>query len=430
MTLARWVSTALIAALGMQVAVAPEVGTQASGTQTESASSSVAQPASDNAAPTGSLTVTAPTRATAGEFIQVTITGVVGDGIVSLTAINSLGATDQHAVPVGGSSHFTLGDDVTRTSGEITLLARAGDVVASAAVNIEPGPVVGPITSVVGARSIVADAADRSMVVSMPPDNFGNSIADGSSLSLFRRHTDGTVTNGPVTVTHLLAWDVLPSGTRAGSNQIWFQADTVTGPAATLDEVAAPPTPFTLAQVDPQQAMPGADGQSLLPVRTSVLADGNGNIEPDGTDVTFDWRGPEGPSRSHAVTIAGVATVSIPAPDVPAVLTIIGSCRGSVTTAPLTVEFASVVGTVPVTAVRGADSMDVSVGPVLRAGGAFVPDGTVADVTVTDPAGDRLTSSGPLVDGMLHLPVSGHTEPGPVTVVAQVLGTFGSIVVQ
>ena len=160
-----------------------------------------------------------------------------------------------------------------------------------------------------------------------------------------------------------------------------------------------------------------------------MLADGNGNVEPDGTQVTFDWRGPEGPRPDPGGDHSRCCSMSIPGPDVPAVLTITGSCRGSVSTAPLTVEFASVVGIVPVTAVGGADSMDVSVGPVLRTGGAYVPDGTVADVTVTDPAGDRLTASGPLVDGMLQLPVSGRTEPGPVTVVAQVLGTFGNVVV-
>jgi hypothetical protein len=416
----------VVAVLGMQVVLIPAALADSRGTQP--LRSSIGQ-AADGSPTTESMTITSQARASAGEFVQVLINGVVGDGVVSLTAISSLGATEQHAATVSGSAQFTLGEDVTRTSGEITLLARAADAVATASVIIEPGPAVGPITSVVGARSIVADAADRSMAVSMPPDTFGNTIADGSSLLLFRQHPDGTVTNGPVTVTHLLAWDVLPSGTRAGSNQIWFQADTVTGPAATLDEVAAAPMPFTLAPVDPQQVTPGADGQGLLAVRTSVLADGNGNVEPDGTQVTFDWRGPEGPSRTHAVTIAGVASMTIPAPVVPAVLTITGSCRGSVTTTTLTVEFASAVATVPVTAVRGADSMDVSVGPVLRAGGAYVPDGTVADVTVTDPAGDRLTASGPLVDGMLRLPVSGHTEPGLVTVVAQVLGTFGNVVV-
>ena len=423
---ARWFTATVVAVVGMQVVLAPVVLADSPGARPQRAA---IWQAADGSPTTGTLTVTAPARATAGEFVQVSISGVMGDGTVSLTAINSLGASEQHAVPVSGSAQFTLGDDVTRTSGEITLLARAADAVATASVIIEPGSAVGPITSVVGARSIVADAADRSMAVSMPPDAFGNTIADGSSLLLFRQHPDGTVTNGPVTVKHLLAWDVLPSGTRAGSNQIWFQADAVTGPAASLDEVAAPPMPFTLAPVDPQQVTPGADGQGLLAVRTSVLADGNGNVEPDGTQVTFDWRGPEGPSRTQAVTIAGVASMSIPAPDVPAVLTITGSCRGSVSTAPLTVEFASVVAIVPVTAVRDADSMDVSVGPVLRTGGAYVPDGTVADVTVTDPAGDRLTASGPLVDGMLQLPVSGHTEPGPVTVVAQVLGTFGNVVV-
>lgn len=376
------------------------------------------------------LVITAPTTALAGDRVTVQINGAPDGADVTVTTIGSAGTTAHVVTAAGGSADLPLEPVLTDTAGAITVLATAGSTVATATVLIGPGAPVDPIVGVVGARSIVADGSDLSMVVALPADRLGNVIAEGSSLDVLRRRPDGTITVQPTTVEHLVAWSLLPSGTTAGVNQIWLQAGEVSGPTTTLDEVAAPPLPFTLEAVDPQlAATTGGDGQSLVPVRTSVLADPNGNIEPDGTQVTFAWDGPTGPGQAQAVTIAGVATTWIPAPTTAATITLSATCRGTSVAAPLPLTFDAVLQQVPVSATRTAGTaVAVVVGPVLRADGAFALDGTGVEVTMTDSTGSPVVGWSQLVDGRATLLLATEAVQGPVTVQATVLGTVGTAV--
>ena len=374
------------------------------------------------------LTITAPATAVAGDEVTVMIDGAPDGADLTVTTIGSAGSTARLVTAVDGGAGVVLDPALTDTAGATTVLATTSAATATATVLIEPGAPVDPIVPVVGARSIVADGTDRSMVVALPVDRLGNVIAEGSPLDVLRRRPDGTITAQPTIVAHLVAWSLLPSGTTAGVNQIWLQAGNVSGPTTTLDEVAAPPLPFTLEAVDPQlAATTGGDGQSLVPVRTSVLADPNGNIEPDGTQVTFSWDGPTGAGQAGAVTIAGVATTWIPAPPTAATITLTATCRGTTTSTPLAVTFDAVLQEVPVTATRTPGvAVSVFVGPVLQADGAFALDGTGVEVTMTDGSSGPVTGWTQLVDGRAKLLLPAVGVQGPVTVRATVLGATGT----
>ena len=413
----RWVIGAVVMAI---LVTAPFAGGAARG------AARAAGPAA--AAQDDELTITGPATAVAGDDITVAIDGVPDGSDLTVTTIGSAGTTAR-AVPVtDGSARLVLDPAITDTAGTVTVLATAGAAAATASVRIEPGAPVDPIIGAVGARSIVADGTDRSMVVALPADRLGNVIAEGSPLDVLRRRPDGAISTQPTAVAHLVAWSLLPSGTTAGVNQIWLQAGDVSGPSTTLDEVAAPPLPFTLEAVDPQlAAATGGDGQSLVPVRTSVLADPHGNIEPDGTQVTFSWDGPTGAGQAQAVTIAGVATTWIPAPTTAATITLTASCRGTAAAAALPLTFDAVLQQVPVTATRTPGvAVAVFVGPVLQADGAFALDGTAVEVTMTDSSTAPVVGWTQLVDGRAKLLLPAEGVQGPVTVQATVLGTTGS----
>ncbi|WP_111765416.1 hypothetical protein [Nakamurella deserti] len=370
-----------------------------------------------------------PGELTAGTGLPVTVTGV--DGTVTLTVIGSLGTVVRTAATTGGAATFALESALSQAAGTLTVIAESGGRSATGSVAVLPGPAVGPLLPVVGARSIVADAADRSMVVALPVDRWGNAVAEGSAVTVVHRDPTGTTSTGSTEVRHLLGWLELTSGTVAGRGAVWLRTgpdDTVTGQQVSLDEVAGPPLPFTLAAVDPTlPARLGADGQALVTVRTSVLADRFGNVQPDGTLVTVEWEGPGGRSRSSAVTISGVAELSVQAPTAPGTVTLTAFSRGTSTAAPLTLDFPSVVATVPVDIAADERGLVVTVGPVNRTGGTFVPDGTVATVTLSDLRRNDVQASVGLVDGSgtVSLPVAALS--GPVTAAVTVLGTTTTV---
>ena len=368
------------------------------------------------------LTVSVAGTALAGTSVPVTVSGANGTA-VSLVAVGSLGTSTFSQTASGGIALFRLPSSFTRASGTVTLLASTATSTSRATLDLLPGTAVAPVQAVVGARSIVADGTDRSMVVTIPADGFGNAIADGSTVRVSRESPSGVQSATSVHMQHLLAWQLLTSGTLAGRGYVWISAGTATGPAVSLDEVAAPPAPFTLSAVDPALAgRTGADGQTLVQLRTSVLADRHGNVEPDGTLVTVEWLGPQGSSRTEAVSVAGVARLSIQAPDSPETLTLSGLCRGSTTAHPTKLAFASVVAPFRISAVRAAVELTVTVGPVTRIGGSFVPDGSIATAVVTDRFGHREAVQGELVDGSVALSIPSSSLTGPLVVTATVLG--------
>ncbi len=378
------------------------------------------------AAPTD-LSVHVAARAAAGTALTVQVTGTVDGSAVTLTTVGSLGTSTLTATSTGHQASFLLPSTVTAAAGAVTVLAADGGVTAQAEVALAPGSVVAPIQAVVGPRSIVADGTDLAMVVAIPVDRLGNAVADNTPVAVQRRSPNGNVSDNPTVVAHLLAWRDLPSGTVAGSGQVWIDVGSATGPQVSLDEVAGAPQPFSVLRSDPQAA--GAliaDGQSLLALQTSVLRDKYGNLEPDGTTVVLSWDEPEGPATATGTTIGGVARLSVQAPDRPATFQIRGTSRGTSTATALAVPFSSGVAAVPVTAQRSGPNVVATVGPVIEPHGSFVPDGSVVTLGITDATGHAVQASGGLVSGTVTLTVPSAGLSGGLALTAAVLGGTGT----
>ncbi|MEV4639871.1 hypothetical protein AB0J80_21240 [Actinoplanes sp. NPDC049548] len=358
-------------------------------------------------------------RVQAAEPVKVAVRGAPPGAAVSLVSVGSIGAVSVDAVADRDGATFELSDDTTRWAGTVTLIARSGNSVATGTLTVAPGPVVGPALAAVGPRSVVADGTDTSMVVTVPTDRYGNAAPDGTRVDVIRGRAGAGERRTELRMDGLLAYGLLRSGTTAASGEVRVGVGSVSGPTVSLDEVAGPPVPFTLQVAG---AVPDADGRSLLTVRTSVLRDRFGNVQPDGTEVNLRWEDPAGGSEADGYTVRGVAQFAIEAPGAPTTIALRGTCRGAPTARPLKVRFRAVRPTITLTARRNPKGIGVVVGPVRGSLGALVADGTPAAVSVIDAKGHKAHDSGQLVNGMYRVELPDDALSGVLSVRATVLG--------
>lgn len=349
------------------------------------------QPAGEPAL-AGILSISAPQTAPVGQSVAVEVGPLAGaDGTAAtLVAVGSYGTQAYQASFSSGIARFELSAEQTRRSGLLTLFAQAGAARGTATVTMLPGSAVEPLTPLVGARSIMADGRDTSMLVVVPFDEFGNPVADNTTVTVRVRRPDNRINEQRIRISHLLSWTRIRSGTQAGRTTISVTTQDVYGPEATLLEVAAFPVSSTV-EAEPRSVP--ANGRELITLRTGVLADQYGNVLPDGTLVTFVADAPGGErSVVPAYTINGVAEAPLQAPTEPGILTVRAAVY-DVESAPLQVAFTPgpAVGTFPLTARTDATSGAVTLeaGPILGPLQQYIPDGTPVLFTVMDDAGQQ-----------------------------------------
>jgi hypothetical protein len=225
--------------------------------------------------------------------------------------------------------------------------------------------------------------------------------------------------------TNLLAWAELGSGTVAGNGEVWIlseptsSGERLSGPRARLDEVAGVPRNFAIEAADSAMGQGlVADGRSLLSINTDVLVDAFGNVQPDGTQVVFEWVSELGTSQAFSETIAGVATIRIQAPSSPGVVYVQARARGVLST-PIEVTYSSAVTSFDIQTTRVGARTQVVIGPIVTAQGSLVADGTEATVRIMQ-TGQSVEYRGLTVDGLatVTIPVN---NPGS-SFSAEVLG--------
>lgn len=347
-------------------------------------------PAVSAPALTGRLVVRAPTEIHVSAPVPVEVARAdAPEGMdVTLVAQGSYGARVYHAAFRAGRAALVIPGEDTRQSGIVTLIATAGAARGEASLAIRPGTPADPITPQVGPRSVVADGKHWSMVAAIPFDDYGNPVEDGTPVEVRVLHPDGALDRQIIAVTHLVAWQRLPSSTRAGRTTVSVTTQGAHGPDATFVEAPGWPVPFDLS-ASPADAP--ADGRQLVTLRTDIIRDAFGNPMLDGTLVTFviDIPGSQ-PRFIPAYTIDGAAEGQLQAPDAPGEVAVRATLYG-VESRPLTIAFAPgpAVGSFPVVAqVNARDGVvTVAAGPLLGPLDQFVPDGTLVRFRIVGPDG-------------------------------------------
>jgi nucleotide-binding universal stress UspA family protein len=340
----------------------------------------------------GTLPIDVVKTARVGDPITVTVGPVAAaDGLpATLVMVGSYGPRVYRGAFAGGTARFVIGGGETRASGMATLVATAGAARGEATLTFAPDTPVDPITPLVGARSIAADAQHWSMSVMVPFDRFGNPVAEGTLVEVRALHPGDKLEQQQTEVRHMLAWARIYSKTRAGRTTVTASAAGKYGPEATFMEVPDWPAPFSI-RANPTNVP--ADGRQFVTLRTDVIRDRYGNAMLDGTLVTFVVDTPSGQPRFiPTYTIAGAAETQLQAPREPGALTVHAEVYNA-ESRPLTLTFLAgpAVNVFPVEVQVDAENqaLELIAGPMLGPQQQFIPDGTPVQFLLTDAAGQQ-----------------------------------------
>ncbi len=378
----------------------------------------------------GAVLVQAPAEVQAGAPAPVLLARPdAPDGLAaSLVAQGSYGVRVYRAAFHKGQALFQIPGEDTRQAGLVTLIAQAGTARGHAQLRVLPGPPAEPLTPLVGPRAVIADGQHQAMVVAVPFDDYGNPMADGTPVEFRAQHPDGQIEQTTATVSHLVAWWSIASGTRAGHATLAASAGAAHGPDAGFDETPGWPVAFGLSA---SPAGVPADGHRLVTLRTEVIRDRFGNPMLDGTLVTFAAEMPDATRRFiPAYTIDGAAEAQLQAPATPGTATVRATLYG-VESQPLALTFAPgpAVGVfalqAQVNARDGAVSLEA--GPLLSALGQFVPDGTLVQFRLSGPDGSAQQASSSVLNGHARAELRlRDLQPGSYTAEAQAGSGHGS----
>ncbi len=266
----------------------------------------------------------------------------------------------------------------TTHSGSLLAVIRDERSMATAVVDIEPGPVVDGAIPLVGPRSMIADRQHWVMVTALPQDRYGNVVEDGTVVEVLVRHPDGSPERLTTEVRNRYAAARVFSGTLAGRTGLRLEIQGATGPEVEVLEVPGPPGEVVIEPVD---APLRADGRQLVTIRTATLTDRFGNELLDGTAAVATIVAPTGRSTQRGLTVDGRVEIVVEAPSAPGEVTIELDVDG-VRSAPMLLEFVSDVAELPVAATYDDGVVRVEIGSVVTRLGGFVPDGTPAVVNV------------------------------------------------
>ncbi len=256
-----------------------------------------------------------------------------------------------------------------------------------------------------GPRTVIADGAHFVMIVTVPTDRLGNPVEEGTDVDYLITRADLAVEEAIAPTQHLLSWLEVDSSTVAGRARIGAQITTsgglplptaetseregdgpITAAERTFLEVAGVPVAHSLDLLD---AVPVADGQALIRVRTTVLEDRFGNVLPDGTVVILDADGVGGIRRINGQTNAGRAEFTYEVPEQAGAVTLKATASG-VSGEPLRLRFDSAIESFTGSIDPQLEAVLVNVGPVRSIRGSYVPEGTVAEVTMVGADGEEI----------------------------------------
>lgn len=283
---------------------------------------------------------------------------------------------------------------VTLTSPELTIslpaawLTRSGDhelrvmcrgqLLARRNLRVLARTPAAPLAVYLGSKSIVADGRHWAMVTAIPTDTLTNPASDQSPVRFRFLRPNGQQQERQAPVRHLVAYQRIDAQTQTGKTIVGVQVGEVKGKEKELLEVPDYPVAFTIGTTT---YTPLADGRQTFRIRTSVLADRNGNVVAEGTLVLFRCTDPEGSVRlMKGYTLRGEAEIVVENPPRSGQLLVQASVFGSARSNVLALTFPANLSPIPV----HVEPNQLRIGPLAENLGQLLPDGTAVIIRVDD----------------------------------------------
>ncbi len=348
-----------------------------------------------SALPPNALRIITPAQIAAGEPLSITVLAEpnITNTPILLIAQGSFGAYPQRLPPQNGRADFQLSFDQTRMAGTVTLFARAGTVETSTDVEIVPGIASDPVLPLVGPRSIVADGAHWTMVVTTPRDQYLNPVAENSLVSLRIQHPvkpaaepASTLELAETRTQHLLSWKRIYSRTLAGESFLSASSGNAHSPERSFLEVPGIPVPFALSA--DRMILP-ADGRQLVRIRSELIKDRYGNILLDGSSALVLAQMKTGEQRSVPTQIIdGRMDLMLQAPKTVGEMTLQAWIAG-ISSQPLVLNFTPgpAVEPIPVAVTITTEEVQLLIGPLVGDLNQFIPDGSEVTAQISAPDG-------------------------------------------
>ncbi|ULH17750.1 hypothetical protein MF271_20295 (plasmid) [Deinococcus sp. KNUC1210] len=233
-----------------------------------------------------------------------------------------------------------------------------------------PGAARTPLQPKVGARAVRV-VSDPPPALVLHPQDAQQNVSD-QPVTVRTRQPDGSEWTRQLPVKHLLAWSFLPVGTHTGTLQVVVSAGQAHGERAEVDLL---PGPAAQASVSARRDSAPASGRDPWQLDVSDLKDRLGNPVVDGSSVSLESVGENGPLNFSATRPSAGGDVLLEWPAAPQP----GQYRLSARSGNASSSAVKLTSTrpldVPDLPVRRSGNT-LLIGPVLTALGALPDDGT------------------------------------------------------
>lgn len=336
------------------------------------------------------LAIEHPESMNVGERIPITVQGLAGDQVVHLSLDAGYGPRTFTSLSSDGEAQFLVPAAEGPGAGLVLIEAVSGVRRGLSTMEVVPGEAVSPLDVFLGPRTIEVGTGDIAMIVAVPADSFGNPVVTGTDVDYTLTRPGGETSTDAAPTEKLLSYIEVGSRTKTGRNVVSARVGEAQGPERIFDEVAAFAVPFEIAVVD---AIPVANGRDLFSISTGELFDQFGNRLPDGTIGHLELSGVTGRRRMSASAIDSRLHFIIEAPSRPgqAIAQVFTSAAES---EPLSITFPTAVAQIPIEITEGPEVSRIDVGRVVEPDGAFIPDGTPAEIISDGKLYDVIIESG------------------------------------
>lgn len=336
------------------------------------------------------LSIVHPESVDVGERIPITVQGLAGDQVVHLSLDAGYGPRTFTSLSSDGEAQFLVPAADGPGAGLVLIEAVSGVRRGLSTIDVFPGEAVSPLDVFLGPRTIEVGTGDIAMIVAVPADSYGNPVIAGSNVEYTLTRPGGRISFDAAPTEKLLSFVEVGSRTQTGRNVVSARSGEAQGPERIFDEVAAFAVPFDIEIVG---EIPVANGRDLFSISTAELFDRFGNRLPDGTIGHLELSGVTGRRRMSASAIDSRLHFIIEAPNAP------GDAIAEVFTSgaqsePLNIAFPSAVAEIPIEITDGAEVSYIDVGRVVEPDGAFIPDGTPAQIISDGKLYDVIVESG------------------------------------